>query len=386
MDRRRFFAISASLAAERSRRCVAGTIPPALDHQRSGSLFTTVDLQSDGLALSPTEYTSLLARLADQAPPTADNYSNGGAVEELERTFAELLGKPAAIFLPTGTLANHLAVRKLAERGRRVLVPAESHLYNDSGDCAQTLSGLNLIPLAPGRATFDLSEVRDWTERSATGRVATPVGAIVIESPVRRRDHEMFDPKTMVEICTYARGRGIGLHLDGARMFVLPHHSGKSLRDYAGLFDSVYVSVWKHFNGASGAILAGTDTLIRGLADTRRLFGGSLPQAWPLIALVRQSATQFGDDYRRAWVIAEELIARFATDRRFGVARPANGTSRFFLSVDAAARSGLRQRMLQKGVVLGNPHPETGLIPLQVNLTLLRTTAASLFGKFTTSL
>ncbi|MFX8354899.1 hypothetical protein ABTL90_19385, partial [Acinetobacter baumannii] len=88
-----------------------------------------------------------------------------------------------------------------------------------------------LIPLAPGRATFDLSEVRDWTERSATGRVATPVGAIVIESPVRRRDHEMFDPKTMVEICTYARGRGIGLHLDGARMFVLPHHSGKSLRD-----------------------------------------------------------------------------------------------------------------------------------------------------------
>jgi threonine aldolase len=217
LDRRRFFAISAALATEQANSSADRTALPALEHRAGGGLFTTVDLQSDGLALSPREYSTLLARLADRTSLPPDNSSNGGAVEELEKTFAELLGKPAAIFLPTGTLANHLAVRQWASGRRRVLVPAESHLYNDSGDCAETLSGLNLVPMAPGRATFDLTEVRGWFERSAGGRVATPVGAIVIESPVRRRNHEMFDPTAMEEISAYARDRGIGLHLDGAR-------------------------------------------------------------------------------------------------------------------------------------------------------------------------
>jgi threonine aldolase len=188
-------------------------------------MFETVNLQADGLALNPREYVTLLGRLVEERAPQADYYSNGGAVEELERKFAQMLGKQAAIFLPTGTLANHLAVRKLAGADRRVLVPAESHLYNDSGDCAQTLSGLNLVALAPGKSTFEVAEVRSWVERSASGRVPTPVGAIVIESPVRRKDHEMFDPRVMEQISSYARERGIRLHLDGARMFSLPYHS-----------------------------------------------------------------------------------------------------------------------------------------------------------------
>ncbi|MBK8283793.1 MAG: DegT/DnrJ/EryC1/StrS family aminotransferase [Ahniella sp.] len=96
----------------------------------------------------------------------ADNYSLGGEVEKLERQFAELLGKEAAMFVPTGTLANHLAIRTLAGNRRRVLVQAESHLYNDSGDGASTLSGLNLVPLAAGRTSMELDEVKSWVERT----------------------------------------------------------------------------------------------------------------------------------------------------------------------------------------------------------------------------
>ena len=70
---------------------------------------------------------------------------------------AALLGKEPPVWLPTGTLANHLAVRMLAGNRRRVLVQAESHLMNDCGDCAETLSGLHLVPLAPGKATFTLA-------------------------------------------------------------------------------------------------------------------------------------------------------------------------------------------------------------------------------------
>jgi threonine aldolase len=349
-------------------------------------LFKTVDLQADGLALTPREYVALLSKLVEERPPQPDYYSVGGAVEELERKFAQMLGKEAAIFLPTGTLANHLAVRKLAGADRRVLVQAESHLYNDSGDCAQTLSGLNLVPLAPGKSTFELAEVRSWVERSAGGRVETRVGAIVIESPVRRKDHQMFDPATMEQVSSYARERGIRLHLDGARMFSLPYHSGRSVAEYASLFDTVYVSLWKHFNGASGAILAGNQSFISGLFHTRRMFGGSLPQAWPQIALIAQSADRFASDYALAWKAARELLRLLESDRRFQVRQLAGGTSRFFLTIPDTTTTTFIERLSQKGVVLAHPHPDTGVIPVQVNPTLLRTTPEALFRTLVASL
>ena len=80
-------------------------------------------------------------------------------MEELEEHFASVLGKERAVFMPTGTLANHLAVRTLARGTGRAIVQAESHLFNDSGDCVQTLSGINLIPLASGRGSFTLDDV-----------------------------------------------------------------------------------------------------------------------------------------------------------------------------------------------------------------------------------
>src|ERR1700693_4419791 len=99
-----------------------------------------VQFRSDGLGLSPGAYARLLAETAEARGIASDDYSRGGVVAELEARMAALLGKEAAIFLPTGTLANHLAIRLLARGGRRVLVQAESHLSNDEGDCAQHLS------------------------------------------------------------------------------------------------------------------------------------------------------------------------------------------------------------------------------------------------------
>ena len=79
---------------------------------------------------------------------TPDSYSLGGVVEQLEEAFARALQKERAIFMPTGTLANHMAVRALAAGSSRVLVQEDSHFYQDEGDCAQTLSNLTLMPLA----------------------------------------------------------------------------------------------------------------------------------------------------------------------------------------------------------------------------------------------
>ena len=381
MDRRQFLAFGGAAAA-------TGLASQVSAAETSGSteLFKLVKFTSDGLDLDPREYAFLMKELTTAgAGVQSDSYTIGGAVEELEQKFAQVLGKESAIVLPTGTLANHLAVRKLAGTDRRVLVQAESHLYNDSGDGAAILSGLNLIPLAPGQATFSLSEVKQWVERSAGGRVESKVGVISIESPVRRKRHAMFELGPLGEICGYARANGIRLHLDGARMFTLPQHTGRSVREHAAPFDTVYVSLWKHFNGAAGGILAGDKKFIDGMFHTRRMFGGSLPRAWPIIALVAQSMDTFQDEYARAWRVADEFLALLQKDGRFTAQKVAGGTSQFLLTVPAAVRDQFANRLLTKGVVL--PHASAdGIFPMQVNPTLNRTNPAALARMFIESL
>lgn len=385
MNRRRFFllggAIGATglpLLADESTAAASVAAPPPL--------FRGITFADDGLGLTPREYASLLDALTKTGDVHADNYSNGGFVEGLEATFARLLGKERAIFMPTGTLANHLAVRALAGADRRVLLQAESHLYNDSGDCLETLSGLNAIPLGAGQATLDPADVKAWVERSATGRVETRVGVISIENPVRRMDHQMFKPTELAAICSYARRNGIRLHLDGARLFALPLHTGQSVRDHAAPFDTVYVSLWKHFNGASGGILAGDARIIEGMFHTRRMFGGSLPQAWPEVALVPKYLESFPDDYASAWRAADELIALLESDHRFTVHKVPDGTSRFLLEVRGIAPDLLPERLLGRGVKFPHPKPDTGFFPLQVNPTILRSTPKALLGVLVDSL
>src|SRR5260370_22454782 len=158
----------------------------------AGSLEKSMYAFGDGSPHTPEEYAQLLAVLAKSGKLTADEYSRGGVVETLEARMASLLGKEAAVWLPTGTLANHLAVRLLAGERRRVLVQAESHLFNDCGDCAQTLSGLHLVPLGAGRASFSLEDFERAASDAQLGRVLTPIGAIQIEKPVQTRQGERF--------------------------------------------------------------------------------------------------------------------------------------------------------------------------------------------------
>ena len=387
MDRRRFLTSSTVAAASGLLgAAAAGSVParasapaPPIDPQR-------IDFRMDGLGLRPHEYVALLHDVVGDDGFEADGYSNGGAVARLEQVFADRLGKEAAVFLPTGTLANHLAVRTLAGNDRRVLVQAESHLYNDSGDGATELSGLNLVPLASGAATIPLGELQAWVERSRSGRVRTPVGVLSIENPVRRRDHEMVDPGELERVCGYAREQGIRLHLDGARMFHLPHHSGRSVREYAALFDTVYVSLWKHFNAASGAILAGDARTLEGLYHARRMFGGSLPYAWPSMAVAARFVDGYEAAYARSWAAADALIQRLQADGRFAVRKPPNGTSRFFLSVPVNSAQAFVERLRARGILLARMAPGASEIPMQVNPGILGMPPEQLAGLFAAAL
>ncbi len=235
--------------------------------------------------------------------------------------------------MPSGTLANHLALRLLARRGRRVLVQQDSHLYNDVGDCAQELSGLTLIPLGPGRAGFSLEEVESAVFDAEAGRVRSPVGVISIESPVRRRAGETFDFAEMRRIAAFARERGIGLHFDGARVFLAAPYTGLAPAEYAALFDTAYVSLYKYFNAAAGAILAGPRKLLDGLYHQRRMFGGALRQAWPNAAVALHYLDGFEERFARAAAAAETLFDALSKLPGCEVLRPAGATNVIRLQV-----------------------------------------------------
>lgn len=282
--------------------------------------------------------------------------------------------------MPTGTLANHLAVRLLAGGKRRVLVQAESHLYKDSGDCAQTLSGLHLVPLAPGSAAFNLGAVEEASNDSQMGRVSTPIGAIQIETPVRRRLGQRFDFEQMKQISAWAKERRIGLHLDGARLFLEPAYTGRTVTDYTALCDTVYISLYKYFNAASGAILAGPKALLADAYHTRRMFGGGLPHAWPSAAVALHFLDGFDDVFRKAKETSESVVAALSTDTNFVLERIPNGTNIFRLRV-VNVNAPVYQLRLEEAGISARP-PERDWLALQVNATWARVPADEIVKRF----
>lgn len=374
---RRSFVGSVSLSAGLGSLLAA---PPTFAARDESGEDRTVHLSGDGLALSPAAYASLLQRLTASRTVGEDTYLLGGEIEAFEQEWASLLGKETAVFMPSGTLANHLALRALAGDRRRVIVPEVSHIYNDTGDACQTLSALTLLPLAPGGATFTVADVQAVLARTASGRVAASVGALAIESPVRRLSGQLFDWAEAQRITAFAREHGIGTHLDGARMFIASAYTGISPRDYAAPFDTVYVSLWKYFNAGQGAILAGPKKTLEGMFHVRRMFGGNLAVGWPAAVVARHYMPQFVDRLKAAVQVSEALYAGLASHPRVTIERIPNGTNltRLTLRGDPSV---VTRRLSEAGIRLP-PASASGVMMLGVNETWVRRSAPQLLQAF----
>jgi threonine aldolase len=341
-----------------------------------------VILAGDGLSLSPTEYANLLATLARKEDFRRDTYLKNGPVEELEHAMATLLGKERALFLPTGTLANHLAVRVLAGDTRKALVQAESHLYRDEGDCAQLLSGLNLVPLGPGRATLTADEVSKAVDEAAGPPYPAPVGAIAIESPVRRCDGQVFDFEEMKKVCAYARSKQIGTHLDGARMFLASAYTGIAPAQYAALFDTVYVSMYKYFNAPFGAILSGPAPIIAKIETLRHQFGSSIYQGWESAAVALHHLDGFSERYQTAVRNGDKLFELLQSSGKFQIARVPSGSNIAKLRLaGGGSLDPLRERLAESGIRIGGAKGATEA-NLQINETINRRTPEDIAGAF----
>ena len=260
-----------------------------------------VVFRGDGEPKTPEGLVARLSDIVSRRGIEADNYSNGGVVSELEERLANLLGKERAVFMPSGTLANQLAIRMLCAGKPRAIVQEQSHLYHDTGDCVQQLSGINMVPLATDQPYFTLDEVRNAVEESVGGRVLTPVGALMIESPVRRQHGQIMPLDEMRRVTTFCSEQGIPTHLDGARLFMMSAATGVSPAEYSAMFDTVYVSLYKYFGAPYGAILAGTEEFCRDLFHHRRMFGGRSVERSP---------------WRLRWRWRESRVSRTGSRRR----------------------------------------------------------------------
>jgi threonine aldolase len=341
---------------------------------------TSVRMSGDGLGLTPAQYARLLTQIAERSGIATDSYSLGGVVERLETEFARLLGKEQAIFMPTGTLANHIAVRALAGGPSRVIVQEESHLYQDEGDCAQTLSGLTLVPLAAGRGTFSADDVQRVIDSTKGARVVRRVSVISIETPIRRRQGERFDAAEMSRVVAIARRDGIKLHLDGARLFLQAAYTSEDVAVTARPFDTVYVSLYKYFNAPCGAILAGPRALLKDMYHERRMFGGGLSSAWPFAAVALHFLDGFAARYGDAVRVSEHFIRGLEQRGGFAVERVPSGTNLFRLRVPAADLTAFRTRLAASGILL--PEPQRGSFVVGVNETWNRREPADLIDAF----
>lgn len=218
---------------------------------------------------------ALLAELPSQIEP--DLYGAGGVVAELESEVAQLLGSPAAVFMPSGTMAQQIALRIHADRrGRRtVAFHPTCHLELHEGKAYQRLHGL------VGRQVGDSREPLTAAELES---VAEPLAALVVELPQREIGGILPEWDDLVAQVSWARDRGAAVHLDGARLWECGPAYGRPLAEIAGLFDTTYVSFYKGLGALSGSCLAGPADVVAEAREWRSRHGGTLFALWPYAA------------------------------------------------------------------------------------------------------
>jgi threonine aldolase len=220
----------------------------------------------------PVTAAGLLAAIP--ADTVTDRYGSGGVVAELESEVGGLLGKPAAVFVPSGTMAQQSVLRVHADRRQRttVIFHPMCHLHRHEGEAYQRLHGLT------GRPAGDLGRLMTISDLTA---IAEPAAALLIELPQRDLGGQQPDWQDLQAQAAWARDGGAAVHLDGARLWESAAGYGRPLAEIAALFDTVYVSFYKGIGALPGCCVAGPADIIAEVREWRQRMGGTLFGLWP---------------------------------------------------------------------------------------------------------
>jgi threonine aldolase len=268
-----------------------------------------VDLRSDTV----TRPTLAMRRAMAEAEVGDDQYGEDPTVNRLQETFAELTGTEAALFVPSGTMANQIALRVLVRPGDAVVAGARQHLVLYEAGAGPRNAGVTWLTLPDERGSFDAEAV---TGLIAAGAHHQPqVAAIAVEDTHMAAGGAVWDPDRLAAVSEVAARHGLPVHLDGARLWHSAIASGQTLEERAAPATTVTCCLSKGLGAPVGSVLAGSATLMAQAELERKRLGGAMRQAGVIAAAglvaIYQGFDRLSEDHRRARRLACAVAERW---------------------------------------------------------------------------
>jgi threonine aldolase len=264
-----------------------------------------IDLRSDTV----TKPTAAMRRAMADAEVGDDERDGDPTTMRLEERVAKLLGKEAALFFPSGVMANQAAVWIAAPRATEVVVDIGSHLVNGEIAGIAALSGAQILPVRPADGVMTADDLRRTLR--VPSRYDPAASLVCIENTHNGAGGRITDVREMREIRRVAAEHGLPLHLDGARLWNASVASGISLAEFAECADTVMVAFSKGLGAPVGAALAGTRRAMEQAWTARKLFGGAMRQSGILAAAalhaIDHHIDRLADDHANARTLASAL-------------------------------------------------------------------------------
>ncbi len=339
---------------------------------------------NDGIFYRPGDYLDKLQQIHKSNPITRDFYGDDGTLKELLAKCCEITGKQAAVYMPSGTLANQLALQVLSGGSPKVVVQESSHVHRDEADAAQTIYSKRLIPLGKEKADFTLDELKAAIAYQKNEEVfAAPIGALSVETPIRRFQNAYFPLGEIQKITAFCKEQGIKTHLDGARLHIAAAHTGHTVLDYARHFDSVYLCLYKYLGAQGGAVLCGDQSLIDQMPHLIKVHGGGIFTNWGNAAMALHHLNDIDSVLQSVIKKAASLFAEInkipglkVTDLHYGT-----NIHQLFWGKGIDTVKAAKWLRDEKGIIIAQPHAN-GASGITVNPTLLRRSNDELINAF----
>ena len=275
---------------------------------------TFIDLRSDTV----TKPSPAMRQAMAQAEVGDDVFGEDPTVNRLQLRMAQLLGKEAALFVPSGTMGNQTCVKVHTQPGDEVIAEKGCHIFNYETGGAAFLSSVQVHPLEGVRGVLSLEDIKRVIRPNFYYMSRTRL--ICLENTHNRAGGTIYPIDRIREISDFARNEKIRLHLDGARLWNASVASGISVKEYASCFDSVSVCLSKGLAAPVGSVIAGTREFIEEARHYRKIFGGGMRQAGILAAaglFARDhNIDRLKEDHEKASFLGRELagIPGFSID------------------------------------------------------------------------
>lgn len=273
---------------------VAATAPPGI-----------IDLRSDTV----TRPTAAMKRAMMEAPLGDDVLGDDPTVIALQERVAALLGKEAACFVPSGTMANQAAIRALTEPGDEIICHKDSHIIHYETGAPAVISGCMIASADGSRGQFSLDEFNRLVRPDNIHAARTKL--LVIENTHNRGGGSVWPIEQIKALTGRARELGMKCHLDGARLWNASVASGVPLGEYAKYFDTVSTCFSKGLGAPACSSVSGDRAMVAKIARVRKMLGGAMRQSGILAAAaiyaIENNITRLGEDHANAKRLAEGL-------------------------------------------------------------------------------